>query len=134
MSGVVSRFLVVVLTTDPSLIGLSRSLSVHSHLAINNIGDIATLAQELHHFVASPGHLRPTGFCLLVLLQFSIFVPVELEVHLPRKLVRGVLRTGYRFPASSTTVALSTRTCRQTSTSACSKEDSIRSVGKSSLR
>jgi len=55
---------------------------LESRLPINNIGDVTAVAEKLHHPLSSPSHLRPTGFCLRVLLQSSNLVAVESKVHL----------------------------------------------------
>lgn len=60
------------------------SLAVEINLPINDIRHIATITDELHHFLASTCHLRPTGLRIGILLKTSEFVAVQNEVHLPQ--------------------------------------------------
>src|SRR5260370_15027180 len=56
--------------------------AVLSHLPVSHVRHIAALAEELHHFLARPRHLRPPGFRFRVFLYPPNLVPVENEVHL----------------------------------------------------
>lgn len=60
-----------------------RFLPVEIDFPIDHVRHVAALAQELHHLLARPCHLRPTGFRFWVLLQPTNLTPVENEVHLP---------------------------------------------------
>src|SRR5437016_1197889 len=61
-----------------------RSPAVKSHLPVNHVRYVAARAQELHHLLARPGQLRPTGFGFRVLLKPSNLDTIEYEVHLPQ--------------------------------------------------
>ena len=102
---------------------LARHRTLQRYLPIHHVCHVAPLAEELHHLFARPCQLRPTGFRVRVLLQPVNLVSFEHEVHLPQPELGS--RSNRASDPSSTVLAFSTRACRQTSMSACSKEESI---------
>ena len=62
---------------------------VKSHLAIDHVPHVASFAEELHHFLASPCLLCPTGFRIGILFQPTNFASIEHEVHFPQLARRG---------------------------------------------
>ena len=58
--------------------------AVEVYLSIHDVRDVAPLAEKLHHLLARPRHLRPSGFRLGVLLKSSNLVTIKYEVHLPQ--------------------------------------------------
>src|SRR6266850_6967494 len=55
---------------------------VKSHLSVSHVCDVATFAQELHHFLARPYHLCPSGFRVWILLKPTNIVAIKHEVDL----------------------------------------------------
>jgi hypothetical protein len=51
---------------------------------VDYVRHVASFAEELRRFLASPCQLCPPGFCRPVLLRSPNLVPVENEIHLPR--------------------------------------------------
>src|SRR6185437_1375821 len=57
--------------------------TVQSHLPVNHVCHVATIADELHCITFLPEcQLRPSGLCFRVLLKPSNPVPVKVEIHL----------------------------------------------------
>ena len=100
------------------------SLIVERHLPIDHIRHVAPLAEELHHFLARPCHLRPPGFRVRVLFQPSNLVPIEHKIHLSEPTLGSPANRKVPVP-SLTALAFSTRVCRQTSMRVWSKESII---------
>ena len=52
------------------------------HLSIGDDRDVSSALQELHYFLAAPGHCCPTGFRFGVLFQPAQISSVELKIDL----------------------------------------------------
>ena len=56
---------------------------------VNNYGEVAGVAEELHYFFSGAGLLGPAGFCVGILFEGAKGLAVELEVDLAEAAARG---------------------------------------------
>lgn len=66
----------------------SSNTTIDLFFSIDHDSDVPPLAEELHHLIARPRHLRPPRSCVRVLLQPANLVLLEDEIHLSQSALR----------------------------------------------
>jgi hypothetical protein len=69
--------------------GSEGATGVESDLPVDHVSDVTAFDEELHHFLAFPGHLCPSGFCFWILFEPPNLLPVEDEINLAQLAFRS---------------------------------------------